>query len=42
MLKSNVIAILLLFIGLNFCAQTPQKMSYQTVIRNAGGILVTN
>ncbi|MES2812015.1 MAG: hypothetical protein V4670_06055 [Bacteroidota bacterium] len=36
------ILLVAIFFGLSISAQVPQKMSYQSVIRNAGGVLAAN
>jgi len=42
MKKLYIILILLVTLSLNSLAQAPEKMSYQTVIRDASNLLVTN
>ncbi len=41
-MKRTVFIVVSLMITLNLLAQMPQKMSYQAVVRNAGGNLITN
>jgi uncharacterized protein (TIGR02145 family) len=41
-MKKLIIFLIVILITLNDFAQSPEKMSYQCVIRDAGGILVTN
>jgi uncharacterized protein (TIGR02145 family) len=41
-MKRTLHLVALLFISVNLFAQAPQKMSYQSVIRNASSALVTN
>jgi len=42
MLKKNVTLLAVVFLTLGLVAQAPQRMSYQAVIRNSGGELVSN
>lgn len=41
-MKANILSLVLCALWLNVIAQAPQKMSYQAVIRDAGGKLVKN
>jgi uncharacterized protein (TIGR02145 family) len=41
-MKRRFTLLLVLFLAINSFAQSPQKFSYQTVVRNSGGQLLTN
>jgi hypothetical protein len=41
-MKTIFILIMFCCLWINLSAQTPQKMSYQAVVRNSSGALVTN
>lgn len=41
-MKKNIIVLFLVVFTMGLWAQSPQKMSYQAVIRNVEGVLVTN
>lgn len=41
-MRKLFVIIYTLFLSVNIFAQSPQKMSYQCVVRNSGGALVTN